>query len=146
MTSTIPTAPLCLLCVVQLPFTTPTGTGFFQLFSSNTSSYLCSSIHPIISWSPSPPLSLPSLLFCTNYLPHGSHASSAVLSHPWLPLPVQLPPTFPFHIWARWAYCLQALITFPVFHLHPRTSNLVSAPFTPTEIKNRWTWSDQRIL
>lgn len=42
--------------------------------------------------------------------------------------------------------CLQAPITFPVILFHPRTFNLVSAPFYSTEIKNRWTWSDQRFI
>lgn len=78
-TSLVPVAPLCLLHVLQLPFTTATGAGIFQLFSSNSSSVPSDPIYPIIPWSPSHPFSLPSLHFCITYLPR-SHASSAPVS------------------------------------------------------------------
>lgn len=69
MTSTFPIAPLCLLHVLQLSFTTPTGIGILQLFSFNSSSFPSNPIHPIIPQCLSHPFSLPPLFFCIIHLP-----------------------------------------------------------------------------
>lgn len=79
MTSALPIAPLCLLHILQLSFTTPTGIKILQLFSSNSSSFPSNPIHPIIPQCPSHPFSRPLLIFCIIHLPC-SHANSAAVS------------------------------------------------------------------
>ena len=79
VTSRLPVAPLHLLQVLQLCFTTSTGVGILQLFSSKSSSFSSNHIHPIIPRSPSHTFSLPLLPFRVIHLPR-SHASSAAVS------------------------------------------------------------------
>lgn len=81
-----PNRPLFFLHVLQLPFTTPTGIGILQLFSSNSSSFPSNSVHQIFPRSPSHPFLLP-LLLVLIHLPcshDNSTAGSPILDFPWL--------------------------------------------------------------
>lgn len=80
-----PNRPHFFLHVLQLPFTTPTGTRILQLFSSNSSSFPsnCPPNLPSISLTPI----LTPFITCANPSPLFPCQFYSRLSHPWLPLP-----------------------------------------------------------